>query len=270
MTKKLIVGGLVLVACLWAVKKTHFMSYAGTIIASGRDSLRNQIPRELEIARVQNEIQRLDRDYQGLLGPIAEKKAAVRRLEKEIDVAKAKLSDRRESLLALTSAIDSKEKEIAYNGSAFTLAQAKVQLAKDFALFKKLEVNVTTQQKLLDAQRQNLNATIEQLGKLVDQKREFEIALAQIQADEEMLRVTQITTPLPTDEGRVADIANTLNQLRQAQDVERERRILEQQYGTKVGDAQPQVPPVGDLTAVRDYLEGHGTAANTKVAQGNK
>jgi len=270
MTKKLIVGGLVLVACLWVVKKTQFMSYAGTIIASGRESFGKIVPPELEIARVQNEIQRLDRDYQGLLGPIAEKKAAVRRLEKEIDSAKVNLDSRRESLLALTGSIDSKEKEIAYNGNAYTLSQAKVQLAKDFAVFKKLEVNLDTQKKLLDAQRLNLNATIDQLGKLVDKKREFEIALAEIQANEELLRATKVTTPLPADDGRVADLDSSIKDLRQAQEVEWEHRKLLQQFGTKIGDAQPQVPPVGDLTAVRDYLEGHGTAANTKVAQGSK
>jgi hypothetical protein len=270
MTKKLIVGGLVLVACLWVVKKTQFMSYAGTIIASGRDSLRNTVPREFEIARVKNEIQRLDRAYAALLGPIAEKKASVRRLEAEVTTAKSNLSERRDLLLTLTNAIDSKEKEIAYNGTNYTLAQAKVRLAKEFASFKKAEVTLAAQQKLLEAERQNLVASLEQLGKLVDQKREFEIAIAQIEAEEAVLRAESVSNPLKMDEGPVADIANDLKALRQAQDVDRERRDLERQYGSKIGDAQPQGPPVADLTAVRDYLEGRGTTANTKVAQGSK
>jgi chromosome segregation ATPase len=269
MTKKLVVGGLILVACLFVAKKTNFCSYASTIIASGRDRLRSEIPRELEIARVRNEIQRLDRDYANLLGPIAEKKAAVRRLENEVSTAKASLEERREALKALTNAIDSKEKEIAYLGSNYNLGQAKVRLAKDFATFRKLEVNLDTQEKLLGAQRQNLAATIDQLGKLVDQKREFEIAQAELEANEEMLKATAILHPLKTDDSHVADIANSQKEIRQAQEVERERRALEQQYGSKIGDAQPPVVPVGDLSAIRDHLEGRTTPA-TKVAQGSK
>ena len=270
MTKKLIVGGLVLVACLWVVKKTQVMSYACTLISSGRASLQHQIPREFEIARVRNEIQRLDRDYAGLLGPIAEKKAAVRRLENEVSATEAKLTDRRDALLALTNAVDSKEKEIAYNGSSYSLAQAKVKLAQDFALFRKMEVNLATQKKLLDAQRQSLQATVDQLGTLVAQKRDFETALAEIEANEAVLQATRASTPLPGDDGRIGDINNSLKDLKEAQEIEVERRRLEQQYGSRIGDAQPQVTPVTDLTAVREHLEGRGTPVNTKVAQGSK
>ena len=35
MTKKLVIAGIVLVACLWVAKKTHFMSYASTVFAHG-------------------------------------------------------------------------------------------------------------------------------------------------------------------------------------------------------------------------------------------
>ena len=271
MTKKLIVGVLVLVACLWVVKKTQVLSYASTIITNGKAALQHQIPREFEIARVKNEIQRLDRDYAALLGPIAEKKAAVRRLENEVSNTETRLTDRRDALLALTNAIDSKQKEIVYNDSNYSLAQAKVRLAQDFATFKKMEVKLATQKKLLEAQRQNLEATIAQLGKLVVQKREFETALAEIEANEAVLAATRVSTPLRTDDGRVSDIANTLKDLKEAQEVERERRTLEQQYGTRIGDAQPTPTQVTDLTAVREHLEGRGTpVGTTKVAQGSK
>jgi hypothetical protein len=268
MTKKLVVGGLILVACLWVAKKTHFCSYASTIIASGKDRFRQEIPRSLEIARVKNEIQRLDRDYQDLLGPIAEKKVEVRRLENEVNTTKARASERREALLALTNAIDSKEKFINYENSQYSLDQARVRLAKDYASFKKMEVNLATKEKLLEAQRQNLAATIDQLTKLVDQKREFEIAVAQIEADEAVLGAQSLVIPLKTDEGRVADINNTLKDLKQAQEREQEERLLQQQFGSKIGDAPQSVVPVGDLNAIRDHLEGRVATPATKVAQG--
>jgi len=268
MCKKLVVGGLILVACLWVAKRTNFVSYAGTIIANGRDRLRQEIPRDLELARVRNEIKNLDRDYQALLGPIAERKVAVRRLEGEVSSAKANLTERREGLLALTSAVESKEKEIAYQGGNYNLAQAKVKLAQDFSLFRRMEVNLATQEKLLDAQRKNLSATLDQLGKLVNQKREFEITLAQLEAQEAVLAVDRCQSPLQTDEGRVADISNTLKEIQQAQEIEQAGRELQSQYGSKISDAQPPVPSVGDLSVIRDHLEGRVTTPATKVAQG--
>jgi hypothetical protein len=266
MTKKLIVGGLILVACLWVAKRTHFCSYANTIIAKGREQLRQEIPRDLEIARVKNEIQRLDQDYQALLGPIAEKKAAVRRMQDNVDAARVNLSDRRAALLALTNAIEAKERLITFQNGQYSLDQAKVKLARGYADFKKLEVNLATQEKLLDAERQNLAATLEQLGKLVDQKRAFEIEVAQAEADEAVLQVQSIGSPLKTDDSRVADIASSLKEIRERQDAHRERILLQQTYGSKIGDAVPSAPTITDLHAIRNDLEGRASPSS-KVAQ---
>ena len=78
MTKKLVIAGIIVVAALWVAKKTHFMSYAATCIAHGKESVRQHIPRDLELARIRNEIKQLDRDYTDLFDPIAEKKVSVK------------------------------------------------------------------------------------------------------------------------------------------------------------------------------------------------
>ena len=95
MCKKLAVGVVIALACLWVAKKTNVTSYASTLIAKGQATVRGQIPRDLELARVQHEIQQLDRDYQGLLGPIAEKMASIKKLEREITTARANHQDLR-------------------------------------------------------------------------------------------------------------------------------------------------------------------------------
>lgn len=211
----------------------------------------------MELARVQHEIQQLDRDYQGLLGPIAEKMASIKRLDREIASARANHQEQRKNLLALTAAIDARESQISYHESNYTLDQAKVKLAKDFAIFRKLEANLTTKEKLLEAENRNLAAIRDQLDKLTSQKREFEIRVATLEAEEATLQVTRIQTPLITDEGRVADIKNTLDRIEHGQNVEQMEHVLQQQYGSKIGDAQPQVQVrTVDLDGIRDYLQG--------------
>jgi chromosome segregation ATPase len=267
MFKKIAIGAVIGLACLWVAKKTQVGSYASTVFAFSKEHIRGQIPRDLELARVQHEIQQLDRDYRGLLGPIAEKMAAVKKLEREIATAKANQQEQREELLALTKAVASKETQISYHGSTYYTEQAKVKLARDFATFKKLESHLASKEKLLDAETKNLAATRDQLDKLISQKREFEIRLAQLDAEEATLKVARIQTPLQTDEGRIADIKRTLDRIEHGQTVEQNQHVLEQQYGSKIGDAQPSVP-VGtiDLDEIRGYLQG--SSENTaKVVQ---
>jgi len=258
MFKKLAIVAVIGLACLWVAKKTHVGSYASTVFAAGKECVRGQIPRDLELARVQHEIQQLDRDYQGLLGPIAEKMAAVKRLEREIATAKANQQEQREELLALTNAVEAKESQVSYHGSTFTTSQAKVKLARDFATFKKLEAHLMSKEKLLDAEIKNLAAVRDQLDKLIGQKREFEIRLAQLEAEEATLKVARIQTPLQTDEGRVADIKRTLDRIEHGQSVEQNQHVLQQQYGSKIADAPLPSEQVGtfDLNEIRGYLQG--------------
>ena len=215
MFKKAVIGVLVGLACLWVAKKTQVTSYASTLVAFGKQHVRKQIPRDVELARVQHEIEHLDRDYRGLLGPIAEKMASVKKLDREIFTAKENLLQQRESLLNLTKAVDGTHTLIATNGHTVSLDQAKVKLARDFATFKKLEAHLASREKLLEAETKSLSATQDQLEKLVVQKREFEIRLAQLEADEATLKVARIKAPLHTDSGRVADIKKTLERIAQ-------------------------------------------------------
>jgi len=269
MTKKLVIAGVILVGCLWVAKKTQFLSYAGTMIANGKAGLHKQIPIDLQLARVRNEIKQLDKDYQALLGPIAEKKVAVKTLETEVVTGKENLVARRDALMTLTKAIQEKETQINYLGSNYNLDQAKVKLAQDFADFKKKEIHLAIKEKFLDAERKNLTATLDQLDKLVTQKREFEIKLAELEAELELLRARGTSCPLQTDEGRVADISNSLKEIELALKIRAEEYNLQQHYGSKIGDAQPSVPPVTDLNAVMDHLQGKATPG-AKVAQGQK
>jgi hypothetical protein len=267
MTKKIVVGVLVALACVWAVKKTHVCSYAQTLIKEGRDQVRSQVPRQFELARVRDQIDNLDRDYQDLFGPVAEKTALVKRLDREIQTARASLAAQRESLLALTTAVDARTSFINYDGSKYSLEQAKVKLAREFATFKKLEITLDTREKQLEAERVVLAATREQLDKLITQKRKFEIDLAKLEAAEATLQVTAIQVPLPTDNSRVADIQATLKQIEERQNVEHERRNLTQQYGTKISDAPAAstLLPEATVQEIRDYLEGR----SSKVVKGD-
>jgi chromosome segregation ATPase len=271
MCKKITVGVLVALACLWAVRKTHVLSYASTIVTSGQEHFRKQIPRELELARVRNEIQNLDRDYQALFGPVAERTAAVKRLERQVVAGTANLTHQREALLAFTKAVEAKETQISFNGSTYCLPEAKNKLAYNFAFFKKQQADLTVKEKQLEAERACLAATKDQLDKLMTQKREFETRLLNLEAEEATLAVVATKIPLPSDNSRVADIDQTLKYIAESQELENERRTIQQQYGSKIGDASPSATqsPAVDYQEIRDYLEGRTSTGTSKVVKSN-
>jgi chromosome segregation ATPase len=253
--KKILVIGVLILGGLWVCKKTNLCSYASTLWAKGQRAVKGQVPRQFELDRIRNEIEKLDGDVRAMLGPIAEKQATVNRLKSEVETARAEHKKMRERLIALTQQVETGNAEICYEGnSKCTLNEAKAKLALDFALFKTADASLKSREQLLKAQEQNIAFAHKQLSKIVEQKRNFEVRLAQLEATEEHLNLQQVTSPLHFDESRVADIKNTLDAIQHSQQADVIRRQLEERYGARPHTGtQPEIPTV-NMQEIRTFL----------------
>ena len=128
-----------------------------------------------------------------------------------------------------------------------------------------VNTSLKTRDQLLKAQQQSLQLAHEQLRRIAEQKGHFEARLAQLAATEEYLGLQQISSPLRIDEGRVADIKNTLDAIEQDQETAKEHRILEEQYGTRPNRAAEPCCPTVNTQEIRTFL-GVPTNGQPKVA----
>jgi chromosome segregation ATPase len=259
--KKYIVIGLLVVGGLWVCKKTNLCSYASTLWAKGARAVKAEVPRQFELDRIREEIEKLDADVRALLGPIAEKQAAIKRLEREVKTGRANHKQMREHLLALTRQVEAGQQQIDIDGEDYTLDEARARLAQDFAAFKTLDSSLKSREELLTAQRHNVQLAHKQLRAISQQKASFQTRLAHLEATEEHLNLQQITAPLRVDQGRVADIKNTLDAVEQSQEVEKEKRILEGQFTTEPSRGRRSSQPTVNLQEIRTFL---GVPAGTR------
>jgi chromosome segregation ATPase len=268
MTKKIIVGAVILLAAAWVVNKTRVCSYAKAIFHNGAEQVRGQIPRELELARIKNEIGQMDRDYQKLLRVMAERVTRAKELNKEVVVLEANRKELAANLLTLSEAIEAKETTISYRGETYNLANAQTKASRELNNLKQLDKTLASKKKILEAEERNVDALKDQLDKLVSQKREFEVRVAELEANETELAATKIQFPVRTDEGRVADIKKTLDRIEHEQNVDVAQHELEKNYGTKIDGTNPpaQVGTPANVEEIRNYLQGKA-GKDTKVAQ---
>jgi hypothetical protein len=262
--KKILVIGLLVVGGLWVCKRTHLCSYASTLWNKGRQAVKSEIPRQFELDRIQHEIDKLDNDIRTMLGPIAEKQAALNRLERELKDVRVTHNDLRTSLLELTQKVEAGG-QVSWNGEDLSPSEARARLTRTFARFKAVDKNLKIREKVLTSQRRAIQLAKEQLSKISEQKSLFQARLEQLKANEEHLALESIATPLRFDEGRVADIKNSLDGVEQGQEVEREKRTLETQFGSRPRTAEePECCPAVNLQEVRSFLGV--TTTNSKVA----
>src|SRR5262249_40027747 len=147
--------------------------------------------------------------------------AAINRLKKDIQATQTALAQQKTSLLAMTKDLEGDPSFVVYGGEQYSADRVRTKLQRDFESYKHLEANLRSQQKLLEAKETSLKATQEQLAKVVAKKRDYELRLAQLEADEEMLQVVRLGSKLEFDDSRATQIQAALDDIERRQDVQR-------------------------------------------------
>ncbi len=267
MSRKLFVILLVVVGGFWLVKKTNLLSYAGVLWAQVTQETKNQVPTAIELARVKQEIASMDRDVSNMLRPIAEHMAASNRLKKDMKTTQANLADQKTLMLTMAKDLEDNPTVLEYGGEIYTADRVRTKLQHDFDSYKRSETHLKSMEKLLEAKERALTATREQLAKMIAKKKEYELRLAQLEADEETLKIARMGSKVKLDDSRATEIEGILSHIEHRHDVQRAE--LELLSGPLANDFIPvdQRPrPKGKAASVQDirnHLEG-GTAVSQK------
>lgn len=241
---------------IWAASKTtNLGSYAGTLWSQVRTETKRHISTKFEIERARHEVAQLDKDIAGMIRPIAEYKAALQQLEKDVRVGQGNLDERRSTLLRLTRDLEGAASSVSIHGRLIPYEKAKAALERDFEGFQRLEKHIDSLRALQDAKQQSLEAAQEQLAKVIAKKREFEVRLAQLEADEETLKIASLGSKMAVDDHRASAIESALAGIEQRQNVRRAE--LELASGDLIEGAilNPPRRVAVDLAGMRTYLE---------------
>lgn len=221
MFRKIVVGLVVVAGLMFLIKKTSFLSYAGTLWSQATREAQEQVPTKFELERARREIAAMEGDISGGLRPIAEYMAAISRLKKDIKTSRDALAEQKSSMLAMTRDLEGNPTVLVYAGEEYSAERVRRKLQGDFESYKRCEAHLKSQEKLLEAKERSLAASREQLAKLVAKKRDYEVRLAQLEADEETLQTARIGSKLPVNDNRSSEIEAVLGNIENRLEVQR-------------------------------------------------
>ena len=130
---------------------------------------------------------------------------------------------------------------------------------------KTQEQNLKTKRQVLEAKEKSLKATQDQLAKVVSEKREYERALAELEALDQSLQVARIASDIRIDTSRATTIKDSLRKLKDKLNADAAELDLAKGDGNlNLFEAEPA--PAPDLQALRAYFEGNeaNKVANNK------
>jgi len=255
--KKALVTLLIVGAGLWMVKKASIFSYGSTLWSQARTEIKKQVPTKFEIERVRHEIANMEQDVKGMIRPIAEYMADISRLKKDLQASKAALAEQKTTLLTMAQDLEGSPSVLVYGGKEYTADKIKDKLQKDFDSYKRCEATAKSQEKLLEAKEKSLSATREQLGKLLSKKREYEVRLAQLEAEEETLRIAKLGTKLEIDDSRATEIEAALAEIERRHEVTRsEIELVTGPFANEFIPVHQKNRPKFEAHDVVEYLQG--------------
>lgn len=242
------------VAAAWLVwNKTSVGSYLGAFWANVQEEAKNQVPSKFELQRVRHEIAQLDADIQNMIRPVAEHMAGIAKLKKDQSQAESQIAEQKAALMTLTRDLESNHKLVLVENVYLPQERGRQRLQKNFESYKRLEAHYISLGRLLEAKESSLKATQEQLAKILTKKKEYELRLAQLEAEEETLQIARIGSHVKIDSGRATQIEAAL------QDIEHRHNVLraelELRTGQSANEPAPARQPDVDVDTVRRYLE---------------
>jgi len=239
-------------------KATNVSSYVSTVWSQAKASAKAAVPTKFEIERIRNDIATLDQELDGMIQPVAEYKVAVTRLRGEVAKEEEKLNEQKKVLLDATAAVKSGKKELVYGGKAYPVEQVKLKIGTDFESYKRFEASAKAKRKLLESREASLAAAQEKLQQFASTKQQFQLQLAQLEAEYQVNEANAVGNDLKIDTTRASVIAQSLQDLRDS--IEKQRIALETRKGLLDANGiplgQPQATVSVDLDAVQAHLEG--------------
>jgi chromosome segregation ATPase len=251
---------------LVVARKTHFSSYVSTCVAQVGDEFKQSVPTKFELERIRHEIGRLDKDISRMIRPVAEYKTEIDWLRKDIQKTQANLDERRTALLEMTDRLNRNTATVLFGDREYKAESFRQKLQREFNNFKRLEANLATKQKLFEAKEASLQAAQDQLAKVIEKKREFELRVAQLEAENETLQVARIGSKLEIDDSRATQIEAALTEAQKRLDTDRNHLALEAGSLTTASPAQQRTV---NVNAIREYLQ-QDAAEQTETARNNK
>lgn len=213
MLKKILLGSVLVAGTSGLLLGTSTMSYVRTGVHSLRDSVKDQIPIEVEIKRARELIAGLKPEIAENLKRIAREEVDVAKLQREVSAKETALCQSKEAILKLKEDVESGVRFVTYKGKKYSAEQVRLDLTDRFKHHQTLEATSEKLVKVLDARERNLVAARRKLDEMLSAKRELEVQVENLQARLTMVQVAQAGSEFAVDDGALGQVRQALDEI---------------------------------------------------------
>jgi len=249
MIKKIIFWSLLVGGVLFAVNSIR-PGVISTTFKRVHAKFERQISPEFELARIRDQIAQLTPDMYRNLSRVAQEMVEVERLKGKTEDLQTRLDVAKNELAILTEAVEKGTTRVSINGREFNVTHIKDRLRT----CRNLEGELNRTKQIYEAKKAGVEAARQQLAEMKRQKEELEVLAAQYEADLKTLALEQTKAKLQLDDSRLAEIKQSIENLRERIEVERRTAELADQFKNDTIAEKKPVVTKDAVEEARDYL----------------
>jgi hypothetical protein len=217
--KSLVVGG-ALVLLLGLFFGRDACSYLTTSSRWVKDTVKTNVPIEFQINRARDMIKDLDPEIRMNMHLIAKEEVEIEKLAKQVDEQENALAKSRDDILRLKKDLETGDSSFYYASRRYTVDQVKNDLEGRFERHQVNEATLEKNQKILTIRQQKLDAARQGLEEMLSAKRELEVQVANLEAENEMLKVAKTASDFNFDNSQLARTKELIEDIRTRIEVE--------------------------------------------------
>ena len=264
MLKKVVLGSAIVLGAGGLLLGTSAVSYVRTGYHSLRDTIKEQIPLDVEIKRARDMIVDLKPEIAGNLKVIAREEVEVARLKREVDAKKASLAKSKQVILKLKGDAKSGQKLVSYNGKSYDMDQVHKDLGDRFKSYQTQEATTDKLEKILDARQRNLEGARRKLDEMLAAKRQLEVEVENLQARLTMVEVAKTSNQFSVNDSQVSAVRQTVADIGTRIDVEeRLTDVIDESFGIPVLTEEAPADLIDQITS---YFDEEGTKTVESLA----
>lgn len=219
MLKKVIIGGVSVVALGLLAFGKDVVSYAKTFGTSARAAIKAEVPIEFEIQRARDMVEGLIPEIRKCMHVIAEEEVNVEHLAREITVCEAGLGKQKDEILALKRDLDQGLPTYQYASRRYTAGEVKHDLACRFERYKTAETTVASKREILSKREQSLVAARQKLENMLNDKRTLEVEIESLEARVKQVQAAQSASKFNLDDSQLSRAKQLIADLNKQLDV---------------------------------------------------
>ncbi len=243
-----VVAGLVLLGGLLFGRDAF--SYLGTTLSQVRQSAKDMMPIELEFKRAQGMISGLDGEIRRNHRVIAQQELEVEKLARQVATQRDALAEMKSRITQRYADVKSGASHYVYAGRTFSSDQVKRDLERRFSAFQVRENTLNKLEQILSARETSLMAAKEKVESMLVQRSQLEVALADLQARQQLVEVHQANSEFNLDDSHLARTRELMDDIENRIAVDEKMSNLDEHYDAEV--------PFDDES--KDIIEDVGTS----------